>query len=95
MILSDEKIREQYEGFKVTYISVQERFFKEKYYSGTIEITFPNATHPDFDESVVDNFISYDSNGHKIAFERWYPSHISKKLCELVRNKIKEYQNKI
>ena len=83
-LLSDAKIHAQYENFRIENITIEER---NDYFVGTIEVAFPNANHPDFDDSVCDNWISYDSDGKRIAFDNWYPEDIYLKLCDAIRKK--------
>lgn len=86
--LSDEKIKAQYEGFRAEITEIHQGW--KDSYSGTIEIEFPNADHPDFNSSIVDNFISYDRDGSRIAFDNWFPEEVYKKLCEMIRHKANE-----
>lgn len=86
--LSDEQIEKQYENFVVENISVSPLKFSDGF-SGSIEVSFPNADHSDFDNWVCDNWISYDSDGKKIAFDRWYPTGVYLSLCKKIREKIK------
>lgn len=83
-ILSDEKIHSQYDGFRIVGISIEER---DNYFVGTIDVSFPNATHEDFDDEKIDNFISYDSEGREIAFDYWYPEDVYLAFCDAIRKK--------
>ena len=89
--LSDSQIAAQYEGFKVTESSCEKLRFSDGF-SGYLCIDFPNANHPDFNESVCDNWIQYGFNG-KIAFDNWYPEEVYNKLCVIVSNLIVDYKN--
>lgn len=84
-LLSDAQIKAQYKDFSVNHISA-ERLKHSDGWSGTIELEFPNANHPDFDSSVIDVFIAYDEELRKIAFDRWYPEEIYDSICEQIRD---------
>lgn len=89
MYLSDQQIAAQYEGFKITHLSFDEPLHDgQEWFGGTVEIDFPNATHPDFDSVIVDNFISYEKEGNRIAFDHWFPEEVYYNLCHKIR---KEY----
>lgn len=90
--LSDQQIAAQYEGFKITHLSFDEPLHDgQEWFSGTVEIDFPNATHPDFDSAIVDNFISYGREGNRIAFDHWFPETVYYNLCHQIR---KTYESK-
>lgn len=86
--MSDADIAAQYNDFNVTHLSVEKSEFGG--YSGCIEVSFPNADEIDFDSSVCDNFIIYDDEAKRIAFDNWYPDGVYHKLCDMIRTKVKE-----
>lgn len=87
MILTDALIEAQYEGFKVVGFKYDRNRYSEGF-SGTIEIEFPNAYHEDFDDYKCDNFIAYDNECKRIAFDNWYPEDVYNNLCMYIRKQI-------
>lgn len=85
--MSDEDIKAQYNGAKVTHLQVEPSRSGEGW-TGTLEIIFPNADDIDFDSSVVDNFFVYDNAGNDIGFENWYPDVVVAKLKEFIQKEI-------
>lgn len=65
--MSDADIADQYENFNVTNLSVTKSEFGG--YTGCVEVEFPLADEIDFDSLVYDNFIIYDDEAKKIAFD--------------------------
>ena len=88
-LLSDADIARQYSGYKVTGIKFYEQTQPDAF-SGVVDLEFPNADHPDFDKSMSNPFISYDSDGQQIAFDRWLPDEVYMD----VRNAIREERPK-
>lgn len=88
-ILSDSQIASQYDNFIIEEIEAKHCRYSDGF-SGIICISFPEADHPDFDEWVCDNWISYDSAGERIAFDRWYPDDVLKVLRDRIREEIKK-----
>ena len=91
--LSDDDIHKQYEGFKITEFRIKPRYiFSDEYrWDISFGITFPNAEHSDFDESLWENVCVYDEKGEKMAFENWYPDDITKQLIDFVRSEIQKH----
>lgn len=87
--MSDADISAQYEGFVVKHFSIEPLRFSDGW-SGCLELEFPCADEVDFDSTKVDNFIVYDKEGLRTAFEHWYPSDITRKLTELIRSEIRK-----
>lgn len=83
-LLSDVQICAQYSDFRINDIKIEER---DNYFVGTIDLSFPNATHEDFNNECIDNFISYDKDGKEIAFDYWYPENVYLALCNAIRKK--------
>lgn len=84
-LLSDADIAKQYSDFKVNGI----KFYSPNQYqndtwSGVVDLEFPNADHPDFDETMVNPFISYDKEGKHIAFDHWMPEETYKGVCDYI-----------
>ena len=91
-LLSDTDIAKQYSDFKVNGI----KFYSPNQYqndswSGVVDLEFPNATHPDFDETMVNPFISYDKEGKQIAFDHWMPEETYKGVCDYIRTERPKY----
>ena len=92
--MSDEDIASQYEDFEITHLEVKPAIYGEGY-TGTIEITFPNADDVTFDSGTVDNFYIYDKDATRFGFDNWYPKEVVEKLKEEIRNYInKNLKNK-
>lgn len=87
MYLSDEQIAAQYADFKVVGFKYDHCIYSEGF-SGTIEIEFPKADHEDFDNYKCDNFIVYDNECKRIAFDYWYPEEVYYNLCAYIRKQI-------
>jgi len=77
-IMSDVQIAAQYSDFKILSLNVEE---KDTYFTGCVEIEFPNADNTTFDGYKCDNFIGYDKTGERIAFDNWYPDEVYYNLC--------------
>ena len=92
--MSDEDIKAQYNGAKVTHLQVEPSRYGEGW-TGTLEIIFPNADDIDFDSSVVDNFFVYDNVGNNIGFENWYPDVVVAKLKEFIQKEIAKKKDTI
>ena len=91
-LLSDTDIAKQYSDFKVNGI----KFYSPNQYqndswSGVVDLEFPNATHPDFDNTMVNPFISYDKEGKQIAFDHWMPEETYKGVCDYIRTERPKY----
>lgn len=86
--MSDADIAAQYDNFEVTSLSIEKSEFGG--YIGCVVIEFPFANEIDFDPLVYDNFIIYDDEAEKIAFDNWYPDGVYFKLCDMIREKVKE-----
>ena len=91
-LLSDTDIAKQYSDFKVNGI----KFYSPNQYqndswSGVVDLEFPNATHPDFDNTMVNPFISYDKEGKQIAFDHWMPEETYKGVCDYIRAERPKY----
>ena len=91
-LLSDTDIAKQYSDFKVNGI----KFYSPNQYqndswSGVVDLEFPNATHPDFDETMVNPFISYDKEGKQISFDHWMPEETYKGVCDYIRAERPKY----
>lgn len=87
MYLSDAQIAAQYDDFKVVGFKYDHNRYGEGF-SGVIEIEFPKATHEDFDDYKCDNFIAYDDECKRIAFDNWYPEEVYYNLCMYIRKQI-------
>lgn len=83
--LSDADIHKQYEGFKITGIKFYQDTPGLDSYSGVVDIDFPNANHPDYDNSISNPFIAYDKSGNNIAFDRWMPDDVFLQVRDYIR----------
>ena len=59
-------------------------------WEGGFEIQFPNADGIDYDSSMINNFIVYDKEGEKIAWDNWMPQEQTNKLEAIIRDEIKK-----
>lgn len=82
--LSDEDIAAQYNGFKCTYIEVKPSKVNEGWINFTLELEFPNADHPDFNDYVIENGY-WDTEKDTWGFDNWYPEKTYEDLKDLVR----------
>ena len=85
--LSDEQIAAQYADFKVVGFKYDHNTYSEGF-GGVIEIEFPKAGHEDFDNYKCDNFIVYDDECKRIAFDNWYPEEVCYNLYMYIRKQI-------
>jgi|GEM_PF-822952 len=86
--LSDADIAAQYSGVKIEGI----KFYNQTQphvYSGVVDLEFPNATHPDFDNTMVNPFICYDEREGRIAFDNWMPDPVAKHVSNAIRDEWK------
>jgi len=81
--LSDDEIEEPYEGFVISDFKV-DKLSDDGGASGFIEIYLPLENR-----FQLDYWIKYDQ-GPKIAFDKWYPENVSKKLIKAITKFIKE-----
>lgn len=87
--ISDNEIESQYEDMNIISFNL-ESLRNSEGYKGYFEIEFPNADDIDFDSYMINNFIVYDKNGNRIAWDNWMPDVITKKLENKIREKIKK-----
>ena len=85
--MSDEDIANQYSDMKVTYFEINPLRNSEGW-KGTFELEFPNADNIDYDSTMVNDFIAYDSEGNRIAWDNWMPDEQTKYLNDIIRNEI-------
>ena len=85
--LTDAQIEAQYRDFEIVGFEYSKNRLSDGY-SGIIEVKFPHADHPDFDDYKCDNYIVYDNECERIAFDNWYPVDVYNALCEYIRNQI-------
>ena len=81
-ILSDEDIAAQYNDFKVESCTIEPSSVHDEWFNATLEIEFPNADHPDFNSSVIEN-VYYDRAADNWGFDNWYPDETIEKLKSL------------
>lgn len=88
-ILTDEQIADQYKNFKCTSIEIEPSTVHEDWFNATLELEFPNADNPDFDEYVIEN-LYYNRADNKWGFDNWYPSEITEEIKKLVLAEIEK-----
>lgn len=82
--LSDKDIEAQYSDVKVEGIKIYPQT-QPHVYSGVVDLEFPNATHPDYDENMSNPFICYDDREGKIAFDNWMPDSVYNVVSDAIR----------
>ena len=84
---SDEDIEAEFSNYKILSLEVAPSK-SGKGYIGSIEVDFPEAGESvgGGTNYVYDNFIVYDNNGDRIAFDNWYPDEV----VRIFKQKIKE-----
>ena len=87
--MSDEDIANQYSDMKITYFELKPLKHREGW-EGVFELQFPNADDIDYDSSMVNDFIVYDKEGEKIAWDNWMPNDQTHKLEAIIRDEIKK-----
>ena len=90
-LLSDEDIEAQYNDFNVEYCEIEPSEVHDDWFNATLEIEFPNADHPDFNSSVIENAY-YDRASDNWGFDNWYPEETLEKLKQIILDKIAEYE---
>lgn len=87
--MSDEDIANQYSDMEIVNFKLSPLKHSEGW-EGAFEIQFPNADDIDYDSSMVNNFIVYDKEGEKIAWDNWMPQEQTDKLEAIIKNEIKK-----
>lgn len=82
--LSDEDIAAQYDDFNCTEVQVQASKANEGWVNFTLELEFPDADHPDFNDYVIENGY-WDTKEDRWGFDNWYPEKTLENLKDLVR----------
>ena len=82
--LSDEDIAAQYDDFNCTEVEVQASKANEGWVNFTLELEFPDADHPDFNDYVIENGY-WDTKEDRWGFDNWYPEKTLEDLKHLVR----------
>lgn len=82
--LSDEDIAAQYDDFNCTEVEVQASKANEGWVNFTLELEFPDADHPDFNDYVIENGY-WDTKEDRWGFDNWYPDKTLEDLKDLVR----------
>ena len=90
--MSDEDIENQYKDMIITHFNIKPLRNSDEGWSGMFELEFPNADDVDFDSTMVNNFIVYDNNGDRIAWDNWMPDEQTDYLQEIIRNEISKRQ---
>jgi hypothetical protein len=87
--MSDEDIANQYSDMEIINFKLNPLKHSEGW-EGTFELQFPNADDIDYDSSMVNNFIVYDKEGEKIAWDNWMPQGQTDKLEAIIRDEIRK-----
>ena len=85
--MSDEDIASQYDGMKITHFTLNP-LVRSDGWGGTFELVFPNADGVDYGETMVNEFIVYDTEGKRIAWEHWMPDEQTRYLENIIRQEI-------
>ena len=86
--MSDEDIANQYSNMEIINFKLNPLKHSEGW-EGAFEIQFPNADDIDYDSSMINNFIVYDKEGEKIAWDNWMPQEQTDKLEAIIKDEIK------
>lgn len=87
--MSDEDIANQYSDMEIVNFKLNPLKHSDGW-EGGFEIQFPNADGIDYDSSMINNFIVYDKEGEKIAWDNWMPQEQTNKLEAIIRDEIKK-----
>ena len=87
--MSDEDIVNQYSDMEIINFKLNPLKHSEGW-EGTFELQFPNADDIDYGSSMINNFIVYDKEGEKIAWDNWMPQEQTDKLEAIIRDEIKK-----
>lgn len=87
--MSDEDIANQYSDMEIVNFKLNPLKHSEGW-EGAFEIQFPNADDIDYDSNMINNFIVYDKEGEKIAWDNWMPQEQTNKLEAIIRDEIKK-----
>ncbi len=85
--MNDDDIKNQYDDMKIVDFFIENHPSGEGW-RGHFELEFPNADNIDYDDSMVNNFIVYDNDGNKIAFDDWMPQDCFEKLKTIIQREI-------
>lgn len=85
-IMSDDDIKAQYDDMKILNFKLEKTNFGG--WSGAFELEFPNADNIDYDDYTINNFIVYDVEGKRIAWDNWMPDEDTHRLEEIIRGEI-------
>lgn len=85
--MNDDNIANQYKDMKITYFNMKPLINSDGW-KGTFELEFPNADNIDFDGTMVNDFIVYDMEGNRIAWDNWMPDEQTKHLEKIIRQEI-------
>lgn len=90
--MSDEDIAAQYSDMKIVdFVLEPAKNFDG--WTGRFEVEYPTADGIDFDSSVVNNFIVYDLDGNRIAWDNWMPDVATNHLESIIRKEIAKRKN--
>ena len=90
--MSDEDIASQYKDMKIVdFVLEPAKHFDG--WTGRFEVEYPMADGIDFDTSVVNNFIVYDLDGNRIAWDNWMPDVATNYLESIIRKEIAKRKN--
>ena len=87
--MSDEDIANRYSDMEIINFTLNPLKHSEGW-EGAFELQFPNADDIDYDSSMVNNFIVYDKEGEKIAWDNWMPQGQTDKLEAIIRDEIRK-----
>lgn len=85
--MSDNDIVNQYSDMEIISFNLEPLSHGDGW-KGAFELNFPNADNVDYDNSMVNNFIVYDQQGKRIAWDNWMPNEQTHKLESIIRAEI-------
>lgn len=90
--MSDNQIKSQFSHTRIHGFHIEPaRNFDG--WTGYFDLEFPSADGIDYDTTMVNNFIAYDKNGDRIAWDNWMPDAQTQHLERIIRNKIAKMNN--
>lgn len=93
--LSDEQIAEQYQNPKIVSYQIFKRTNLEyPYYDVCLELEFPDATHPDYNDFVVE-WVTYTPNTNDFKYDHWYPDNVYKFIEDYIVKTIEENKEQL
>ena len=92
--MSDNDIAEQYKSMEISGFKM-EHLKNSEGWKGYFDLDFPNADGIDYAENILNQFIVYDDNGDRIAWDEWLPDEQTQYLESIIRQEIQKRGSQI